>query len=158
MTRIKLINWLVLPLFLLLFSCGKSPYYSKVYSFKNEIWKAEDKKTFVVNITDTTTLYDIVFFLRVGTDYSYNNAWIYLHSTLPDKSTYKEAHQFYISNDIGEWVGKKSGSLVESEMVFAKRKFNKIGKYTFTIEQATTQQELRHAADIGLKIIASKDR
>jgi gliding motility-associated lipoprotein GldH len=158
MTRIKLINFICLSFLFLLVSCGKSPYYSKVYSFKNDRWKASDLKTFVVDVKDTTSLYDIVFFIRVGTDYDYNNAWIYLHSTLPDHTTYKEAHQFYVSNDVGEWLGNKSGSLVESEMIFAKKKFNKLGKYTFSIEQATTEKELKHISDIGLKIIKSTNR
>lgn len=156
MTPIKRINIFLIPLIFVLFACGKSTYFSKVYSFKNNTWKATDLKTFVVDIKDTSTVYDIVFFLRVGTDYDYNNAWVYLHSTLPDKTKYKEAHQFYVSNEYGEWLGKKSGSLVESEMIFAKRKFNKMGKYTFTIEQATTEKELRHVSDLGLKIVQSQ--
>lgn len=147
----------IFALFFFLLSCEKQPYYSKVYSFKNSVWKASDLKTFHVDITDTSKVYDIIFFFRVNTDYDFNNAWIYLHSTLPDKSQQKkEAHQFFVSNDMGEWLGKKSGSLVESEMIFAKRKFPQIGKYKFVIEQATTNEELKHVSDLGLKIIESK--
>lgn len=149
---------LSIALLFFLFSCGRSAYYTKVYRFENNTWKAKDLKTFDVEIKDTSKVYDIVFFLRVGTDYNYNNAWIYLHSTLPDKSEHKEAHQFFISNDIGEWIGNKSGSLVEAEMVFGKRKFDQLGHYKFVIEQATTQKELKYVSDLGLKIVESKQR
>jgi gliding motility-associated lipoprotein GldH len=156
--RIQAIKLLSIALFFFLLSCEKSTYYSKIYSFENSTWKANDLKTFDVEITDNTKIYDIVFFVRVGTDYNYNNAWVYLHSTLPDKSTYREAHQFFISNDLGEWLGNKSGSLVESEMVFGKRKFDQVGHYKFVIEQATTQKELKYVSDLGLKIVESKQR
>lgn len=152
----RLINFMAAGMLLLLVSCEKGLYFSEVRNFKHNVWEAKDQQKFEVEITDTSVLYDIIFFLRVDTDYDYNNAWIYLHSTLPDKKEYKEAHQFFISNENGEWLGKKSGSLVESEMIFSGRKFPQAGKYKFVIEQATTQKRLSHISDVGLKIIKSK--
>lgn len=141
--------------FLLIFifvSCEKGVFYSEVRSFKNSEWKAKDKKSFDVVITDTSAYYDIVFFMRVGTDFDYNNAWVYLHTTMPDKMKYKEAQQFFVSNEKGEWLGKKSGSLVEAEMAFTNRKFGQAGKYHFVLEQASTQKVLNQVSDVGLKI------
>lgn len=150
-------NVLVVLFALTLFSCKKAPLYSTVQTFKDNTWLAEDIRKFEVEITDTSKTYDITFFLRVDTEYDYNNAWIYLHSTLPDSSQHKEAHQFYVSNENGEWLGMKSGSKVESIMIFPNKKFAIPGKYTFALEQATTNQQLTHVSDLGLKISERKN-
>lgn len=134
-------------------ACSTSPTYSKAYDFKDGVWKANEPLTFEIDITDTIKSYDILFFLRVNLDYDYNNAWINLHSTLPNNEKYKESHEFHISDEKGNWLGKKSGSLIECEMLFKNRKFPTVGKYTFTIEQATTNAQLSNVNGFGMKLM-----
>lgn len=146
------LSMIVIFLSFLTFSCGDRPFYSEVRNLPKQTWNDDEGAVFEFEIKDTTVAYNLNFFLRVGTNYAFNNAWVYLHTTLPDGKKFKEAHQFYISNDLGEWLGKKSGSLVESKMLFEKKKFPQIGKYKFVVEQATTQKQLKDVEAIGLII------
>lgn len=136
----------------MLFSCTKAPLFQKSYSFKNNTWEQAVKPKFAVEIKDTTQSYDVVLTIRTTTSYAYNNIWIYLNSKTPDGKTVREPFEIKITNPDGTWTGKKSGTIVENQLLFVRRKMPQRGKYIFAVEQAVSQENLSEVLDVGMTV------
>ena len=145
-------------LFFLLFSiaiiaaCTNSSVYNSSYQFKNIVWKQKTRPTFTVNIPDTTVTYDFTLSIRTTTDYKYNNLWIYLTTKTPFKQVIREPYEIKTCYPNGEWIGHKTGSIVEHKIVFKRRKLPQIGKYTFIVEQGVIQSALEEVIDITFDV------
>lgn len=155
MKRIHKIG-LSLLLVLALTACSDAPMYEKVYSFKNQEWKQNEKMKFVVDIQDTSKVYDFTVLVRTTTDYPYNNLWVFMKSIAPDGSTGREPFQIPISHPDGTWVGTKSGSTVETPLYFKSRKMPLKGKYTFILEQGITDSKVTDILDLILRVDYAK--
>lgn len=137
-------------------SCGEQPLYEKSYSFKANRWTQDVKPAFKVDIQDTAQAYDFTITFRVTTDYAYNNVWFYLNTKTPDGITAREPFEMKITNPDGSWAGKKTGTVVETQLNFKRRKLPKKGSYYFTLEQGITMQSLDEVLDIGLNVDKAK--
>lgn len=132
--------------------------YEKAYSFDNRQWKQNEKMKFVVDIQDTTKVYDFTLLMRTTTDYKYNNLWMFMKTIAPDGSTGREPIQMFITNPDGSWVGTKSGSTVETPLYFKSRKMPLKGKYTFILEQGITESEVTEVLDLILRVDYARDQ
>lgn len=139
-------------LLVFLASCMKQPVYEKSYSFKNNQWDFNAKPTFSVEIVDTSKTYDFTITFRTTTDYEYNNVWFYLNTTTPDGEKAREPFEMKIINTDGSWLGKKTGTIVETELFFKSRKLPQSGNYSFYLEQGITQPILKNVLDVGLRV------
>lgn len=139
-----------------LFGCSELPFYEKSFSFKNSTWKLEDKPVFEVDIEDTVTAYDFILTIRNTTDYKYNNLWFFWESKTPDGQTVREPIEVKITNPDGTWIGINSGTVVENNIHFKRRVFPASGHYTFTLEEAITEAEVKHLLDVSLRIEKAK--
>lgn len=151
-TQISLFAILVL----LLSSCSNDTIYTKAYRFKDEHWSQNTRPTFIVDIKDTTQLYDFIFTLRSSTDYAYNNLWIFLRTTPPFGKSVREPYEIKMADPNGNWIGKKSGTVVEHQLVFKRRKVPFKGKYKFELEQAITEKRVDELLDISLEVRLSE--
>lgn len=147
---------IILLLTVLFASCGEQPMFEKSYSFKGNQWMQDVKPAFKVNINDTTKAYDFIITFRVTTDYAYNNVWFYLNTKTPDGLRAREPFEMRITNDNGTWIGKKTGTVVETQLAFNRRKLPKKGDYYFTLEQGITMNSLDEVLDIGLIVDEAK--
>ncbi|HLU86883.1 MAG TPA: gliding motility lipoprotein GldH [Taishania sp.] len=152
----RLLSFLFLIVGLVLASCSEKPYYEKVYDFKGNVWKQDQKSVFHVDIDDTSSVYRFVLTMRTTTDYSYNNAWLFWTTETPLKEKVREPFELKIADPDGSWIGKNSGTIVENQLTFAGRKIAIPGKYKFTIEQAVTLEQLDNVLDIGLTVYKEK--
>lgn len=153
--QIRMRSFLVLVLILTSFiftSCDNDAFYHVSYSFKNHTWSRKQKPTFNVEIKDTSVLYDFVLTVRTSTHYSFNNMWVYFISKTPDKQFVREPFEIKIADEKGYWIGKKTGSIVENQLVFKRRKLPKIGTYYFMLEQGITDKVLYNVYDISLEM------
>ncbi|MEY5000233.1 MAG: hypothetical protein RLZZ211_269 [Bacteroidota bacterium] len=141
---------------LLLASCAKEAVYTKAYRFKNEQWTQAVKPQFEVDIQDTTQLYDFIFTLRSTTDYAYNNLWIFLRTTPPTGKSVREPYEIKMADPNGNWIGNKSGTIVEHQLIFKRRKVPFKGKYKFELEQAITEKRVDEVLDISLEVQVSE--
>lgn len=159
MKRKGRISIVLVGISLLLFACGKAPFYTKTFSFEGNEWEQPVKPKFVVTIEDTSAFYEFILTLRTTTDYRYNNLWIYWNTVTPDEHTpnAREPFEFKIQAPTGEWYGKESGTIVENQLIFNRRKFPFPGKYTFMMEQGITESEIDEVLDIGLTIEKLKE-
>lgn len=148
------INYLYLLGFLFLFiSCGKKPMFDEAYHFKDRIWSFNDTASFEVMVEDTTKQYDFILTLRTTTDYKYSNLWVHIASTAPDQSTSKVAQRINLARPDGSWIGRVSGTIVESKLHYSTTQFPLSGKYYFDITQAVHQDEIEEVLDLSLRII-----
>jgi gliding motility-associated lipoprotein GldH len=152
----KLSSLLLLTLFLV--SCTQEAVYNKSFKFQDERWNQDVKPSFEVDIQDTSIAYDFVFTLRSTTDYAYNNLWVFLSSTAPTGKSSREPYEIKMAYPDGNWIGKKSGTIVEHELIFPKRKLPFKGKYRFTLEQAITQKIVDEVLDLSLEVRKSEEQ
>ena len=144
----------IIPIVFVLFllSCGETPHFDKTFSFENKEWDQRVMPTFSFDISDTTKAYDVILTLRVTTSYSFNNLWIFMNSKTPSGINKRDPFQIPISKPDGSWIGTKSGTVVENQLVFQARKFPEIGTYTIGIEQGIVEEKIDEILDIGLRI------
>jgi gliding motility-associated lipoprotein GldH len=151
----KLVSAFLL-LSLLLASCSKEAIYTKAYRFKNEQWDQNVRPQFEVAIQDTTQLYDFIFTLRTTTDYPFNNLWVFLRTTPPFGKSVREPYEIKMADPNGNWIGKKSGTVVEHQLIFKRRKVPFKGKYQFELEQAITEKRVTEVLDVSLEVQVSE--
>lgn len=145
-------SW-ILILLVSLVSCGKTPVYTKSYSFKNNTWEQDVKPVFKVEISDTSVYYTIQVMIRTTTDYGFNNLWFFVHSKTPNGQVGREPYEMKIANPDGTWAGKTFGTIVENTVYFKHRKFPEKGMYTFTFEQGITEEVAANVMDISFSLI-----
>ena len=151
-------NVLLLVTILFFFtSCEDRAYYQKSFGFKNNMWSQDVKPKFEVDFQDTTKLYDFVLTLRTTTDYKYSNLWIFLNSTPPVGESVREPYEIKTTFPDGSWVGKETGTIVEHQLVFKRRRLPFKGKYKFIVEQAITEKTIDELLDISLRVEEVKE-
>lgn len=148
---------LLIPFSLLIFSCGKTPLYNTSIQFENNEWKQKTRPTFAVYIPDTVNTYDFTLTIRTTIDYKYNNIWLFLNTKTPSNQEVREPYEIKTTFPNGAWVGKKTGTIVEHQLIFKRRKLPSKGKYTFMIEQGVTQKVLGDILDINFNVTTAED-
>jgi gliding motility-associated lipoprotein GldH len=133
-------------------SCEESAYFQKSFGFKNNTWDQNVKPKFVVEFQDTTKLYDFVITLRTTTDYKYSNLWIFLNTTPPVGKSVREPYEIKTTYPDGSWIGKETGTVVEHQLVFKRRRLPFKGKYKFVIEQGITEKKIDQILDVSLRV------
>jgi gliding motility-associated lipoprotein GldH len=150
----KLFVLLLLPV--VLSSCAEQPFYEKTVSFEGGNWDQRLKPAFKVDVQDLNKEYTFVISLRTTTDYKFSNLWIYLNTTTPDGNNSREPFQIQITDSDGAWLGEKTGTIVENNLIFPKRKLPMTGKYIFSIEQGITSSKIEEVLDIALLVEKGK--
>lgn len=152
-------------LFVIIFaltSCKKEQniFYQKFISIENSTWNMKDVKSFEFEIKDTNTLYDFYFNLRSGKEYQFENIHIFYKLASPDGKTMSAKTEFVLAQPDGRWLGKSvSGTIIENSMLFSrKKKFPKLGKYTFEFIHGMRPKDLENISDVGLKIKKSDEQ
>ena len=145
-------SWLIIVMAFLFSGCSEGFFYEKSYSFKNTTWSQDVKPSFTVDFTDINPAYTFTISLRTSTEYKYSNLWIFMKTITPDGETVREPYQIKITNEDGSWTGNKTGTIVETPLVFSNRKLPTKGKYTFVLEQGITNEEIGEVQDVTLRI------
>lgn len=144
--------WFLLALLPVVYACSEAPFYEKVYSFDNRVWNQNDKMKFVVDIKDTSKVYDFTLSVRTTADFKYSNLWMFMKTIAPDGSTGREPVELFITKPDGSWIGTKSGSTVETPLYFRQRKLPMKGKYTFILEQGITDSKVTEILDLIFRV------
>lgn len=150
---IRLISFItVFGLFTSLQSCSDGAYYDQVHNFEDKSWDKSDTAIFKVDVQDSLTNHDFILSLRTTTGYLYSDLWVYIMVTAPDNTTSKVAQKIPLARPDGSWIGRVSGTLVESRLRFDSKVFPINGEYVFMITNATQEESIPYVMDIGLRI------
>lgn len=144
-------------IFLLLFvisftSCENEEMYYQYHSFTNGDWNKEDACLFEVDITDTTSFYNVDIEVRNNNEYSFRNLWLFVEFQTPDGRIRKDTLDCELADDYGKWYGN---GITLYTLVFPFESginYPHSGKYTYSIKQGMRAETLRGITDIGLKI------
>jgi gliding motility-associated lipoprotein GldH len=167
----------VLALFLLC-ACEQPVLYERSYTFKKNTWEQNVKPRFVFELKEVKKEHVFVMTLRTTTDYKYNNLWVFLNTKNPKGETTREPIEIAVAHPDGSWIGKKTGTIVETEVVFIRSTEGQFevferpgfpprmlkcsladaGKYTFMIEQGITQMAIDEVLDLTLLIDKPKPK
>ncbi|MBM3455564.1 MAG: hypothetical protein FJX80_10500 [Bacteroidetes bacterium] len=122
------------------------------YSFPEKKWDQKVKPSFELDLSDTSSVHDFFITIRNTTDYKYSNLWIYVEEIPPFGPSNRERHEIPIANPDGSWIGDKTGSIIENKYLIKRGKVPFIGKYTYILEQAVTDQEVTEVLDISFQV------
>ncbi len=153
--RIKknnILNLCIISALLFLSSCGDIAIYDKAHTFKERSWGSADTAKFSLDISDTLQTYNLILTLRNSTNYAWSNLWVHIATTAPDGTTSKVAQRINIARPDGSWIGRVSGTIVESKLHYRTTKFPLSGNYTFAIVQATQEEQIDELLDISLRV------
>ena len=133
-------------------SCGDQAYFDEAYSFEDNSWSETDTAHFEIEVDDTIQPFNFIMTLRTSTQYQFSNIWVYVISEAPDGTKSKVAQRIPLARPDGSWIGRVSGTIVESRLKFDSKPFPMKGKYSFDIVNATQQENIEEVMDISLRV------
>lgn len=147
----KKINILGCLVFLLLFvvACSDEYTYYDNKTIPNEKWKADNPLTFVLNIDDTTTKYNLGFTLRYNENYAYQNLYLFLKTSLPNGKQIVDTVSCDLFQPDGEPLGK-GNRIKEWNVIYGTLSFPLKGKYTMKVIHAMRTDPLTGINSVGL--------
>ncbi len=138
----------------LIFSgCEQSRVFDKNVSLPKTGWEYDQPQAFDVFINDTTVSYNLYINVRHTDAFKYNNIWVKMTTVFPDSSMIEKDLNVPLAEKTGEWTGIcVDGICFNSVLMQSNFSFNKIGKYTFVLEQDMRLNPLPNILDIGIKV------
>jgi len=149
---------LLLGIFILS-SCSKPNLYDKYIQVNAEGWNYKDQVEFEVQITDTISPTNFYLNIRHNTDYDYRNLYLFLHTQFPRGQQSTDTLEIILAAPDGKWLGKGYGNLKENRVLLKKDVYFPIsGPYTFRLEQAMREKNLKGIEDVGITIKKIQDK
>lgn len=149
------VNFLLISLLVL--SCGTGSVFNQVDKITNQSWQEDKTKEYNVPILDTENGYDILFHLRNTHNYDYRNIWFFVETTAPGGQSLRDTIEFFLADEAGNWLGKGLGNYNTMMLVYKQNvRFPSTGIYTFKIQHAMREKELKNISDVGLQIRKTK--
>lgn len=140
-------------LILLLSSCGPKRFYEDIQTVNQNGWNMDSVLTFQIDITDSSQYYDFYLFVRNNADYAMQNFYVFFTTKFPNGYTAQDTLGFVLCDKYGQWTGKGHGYLKENQFLFRpKVRFAHCGQYTFTVQQAMREENLKGIAEFGLTL------
>lgn len=123
-------------IFFSLFSCTNNV----VFQADKEIetsWHTDSLATFYFQISDTISTYSSELNIRHTIFYSYQNLYVFIHTTNPAGKTTTDTINCYLAEKTGKWKGKGIGDILSySTAIKELAAYENRGEYKIEIEQA----------------------
>lgn len=140
-------------LLLALASCDSNRVFEQNVDFTSETWHKDSIVTFDVQISDSNAIYNVFINSRIRGPYKYNNMYLFVTTELPYNHTLRDTLECILAEADGKWLGKGFGNIWSNKIPYRKNvKFPYAGIYTFKLEQAMRDDELKYVASAGLRI------
>jgi len=148
-------NKLLWAIFISLFTvaCNHDDVYLKYQTIVPEGWSKDSTFTFDIPITDTTASYNVFVNIRNRGEYPYQNLWLFLSKTTPDKKLVNDTIECYLADQKGKWLGSSVGSLYNMPVLYKQNtRFKTAGTYRYQIIQGMRDDLLVGINDIGMRV------
>ena len=154
MIKNRTIFFALVSMLVLLQACkGEDVYFQKFETIADSSWDKDEPVSFDFEILDTNEIYDFFLNLRIGNDYGYSNYFSFWELKSPDGRIKTDTSEFILAKPSGQWLGNTaSGTVIENNMFFLRKKLPTKGTYTFTFTQGMRESKLANIKDVGLKI------
>ena len=94
-------------------------------------------------------VYSIIVYIRHNGRYPYQNMWLFTGD-----SFYRDTIEFYLADDLGQWLGDRHHGFVEMPVLLEDNKhFADTGAYYLEIQHGMRDTLLRGVTDVGVEII-----
>ncbi|MBN1416314.1 MAG: gliding motility lipoprotein GldH [Bacteroidales bacterium] len=140
---------------ILSYACNnnKEKVYHKFVDIRGNGWHAEDVIHFDVSITDTVRSHNVYLLIRNNANYKYSNLYVFITTTSPMGFSVRDTFELILADKRGKWIGKGAADIFTSRHPFKLNvRFPYRGIYSFDIQQALWDTELKNISDIGLQV------
>jgi gliding motility-associated lipoprotein GldH len=139
--------------FFLLTACEEGKVFHKYEEIPGNTWNSKNIVHFDVPITDTASSNNVYILIRNNSNYAYSNLFLFVTTTSPLGYAVRDTLELILADQRGKWIGKGAADIYTSRHPFKMNvRFPYRGIYTFDIEQALWDKNLKNISDIGLQI------
>ena len=116
-------------------------------------WSKDSIYTFDIPITETNRRYNVYVNIRNRGEYPYQNLWLYLSRTSPDKQVVSDTIECYLADKRGKWLGSGVGSVFDMPVLYEQNiQFKTSGVYHYKIVHGMRDNVLLGINDIGMRV------
>ncbi|MGC3979068.1 MAG: gliding motility lipoprotein GldH [Paludibacteraceae bacterium] len=134
-------------------SCRRNEIFFQYKNITQQGWSKDSVANFDIHITDKDIPYNFFIHLRHRGNYPYQNIWLFLEQSNPNKKTKKDTVEVYLADQYGKWLGSGAGSLKEMQIFYQKQiLFPDTGVYHLGIKQGMRDSLLRGVNNVGVRI------
>lgn len=145
---------------LLASACGRPAVYEEHVEIPGKGWYKDSVISFEVEISDTSSGYELMLYLRNNDDYPYSNIYFF-RSVASDRGTeFGDTAEYLLADPYGKWLGKGTGAIRSHEWPYRESKvfFNQSGTYTFSLQHAMRTDYLEGVESVGLGVFKAENR
>lgn len=147
----------VLVFSMIIMSCGPKVIFDSKTKLNTEGWTYKDGIDFGVNISDSTSAYDMILEIGFDPNFSYENVYFLISTDFPESIATQDSVSFQLSDSKGQWNGDCSSSLCSTQFILQHGiYFKELGDYTFGFSQFSRDENLKGMKSLGLKIVEVK--
>ena len=145
----RLISFLFLAV--IITSCGETPYYKDELKFQTKVWSYDDKRDFKIDISDTTSTYEMQLVLEHKPNYRFQNIYFKIFTDFPSLKDREELLNIDLASKAGQWVGNCGRGTCKTKVFLLESfRFPEPGQYRFAFEQYTRVEKLEGISSLQL--------
>mgnify|MGYP001243234913 CR=1 FL=1 len=142
---------------LMTMSCHQNEVFFQYKNVSQQEWSKDSVMKFDVHISNKEIPHNFYIHLRHNGNYPYQNIWLFLQQTNPDKSVKKDSVEVYLADQYGKWLGTGTGNLKEMQIFYQNKfLFPDTGTYHFEITHGMRDSLLQGIKDVGVRIEKTK--
>jgi gliding motility-associated lipoprotein GldH len=135
------------------YSCDSKGAFEQNVKIPNEQWNMDSMAVIHANITDTTTVYNVLVNIRNTTDYPNSNLYLFITTHAPSGAVIRDTMECMLANDMGKWLGNGFGRMRDNQIPYKSSvKFPVTGEYVFEIQHGMRSPNLKGIASTGIRI------
>ncbi|MBN2274549.1 MAG: gliding motility lipoprotein GldH [Bacteroidales bacterium] len=140
-------------LFILTSACNDDKVYHRFIEIPGNKWNAKSIIHFDVSVTDTVRSHNVYLFVRNNANYKYSNLYLFVTTTSPMGFSVRDTVELMLADRKGKWAGRGAADIYTSKHPYKLNvRFPYRGVYSFDIQQALWDTDLKNISDIGLRI------
>lgn len=134
-------------------SCEKVHLYEKTTFFAQQKWLDTDTAKFVIEVEDTTVLYNISVVIRHTDAYKYHNIWVNVGTQSPNANPTTQLLELQLADNAQGWLATGVDDVYDHRIKIARYpvKLAK-GTHRFALSHAMRENPLLHILQAGIRI------
>jgi gliding motility-associated lipoprotein GldH len=116
-------------------------------------WNSAKPEKYLFNVTDTNSLYKVLFVIRHHNAYHYKNIWVELKYTAANDKPVTSTFNLNLADDQKGWLGTGMDDIFDQRIPLTSAPMKlKMGLNTFTIRHTMREDPLQNILSTGIRI------
>jgi gliding motility-associated lipoprotein GldH len=116
-------------------------------------WNSAKPEKYLFNVTDTNSLYKVLFVIRHHNAYHYKNIWVELKHIAPNDKPVTNTFNLNLADDQKGWLGTGMDDIFDQRIPLTPAPMKlKMGVNTFTIRHTMREDPLQNILSTGIRI------